>query len=37
LFVSGAILLFLSSFLVSMRAVERFLQPHFEEIAKESN
>ncbi|MBW2401156.1 MAG: hypothetical protein JRG80_18155 [Deltaproteobacteria bacterium] len=36
LFVSGAILLFLSSFLVSMRAVERFLQPHFEEIANES-
>jgi hypothetical protein len=36
LFVTGAILLFLSSFLVTMRAAERFLQPHFEQIVNES-
>lgn len=36
LFVTGAILLFLSSFLVTVRAVERLLQPHFERIVNES-
>jgi len=36
LFVSGAILLFLSAFLVTVQAVEKFLQAHFEQVVNES-
>jgi hypothetical protein len=36
LFVSGAILLFLSAFLVTIQGVERLLQDHFEQVVGES-
>jgi hypothetical protein len=36
LFVSGAILLFLSAFLLTIRGFERFLQLHFERVVEEA-
>lgn len=36
LFVTGAILLFLSAFLITVRGAERFLQRHFERVVNES-